>query len=96
MSLCRVDCDPVVCVCVTREDRDARFLSSRMAIVAAFRSWSGESLSLCHSLQLSIQFGSAGSLCIVGHDLKRTFSICLMPTALNGSTLKYPSEENAE
>lgn len=64
VSLCRVDCDPVVCV--TREDRDARFLSSRMAIVAAFRSWSGESL----SLQLSIQFGSAGSLCIVGHDLK--------------------------
>lgn len=28
--------------CVDREDRESRMLSSRMAIVAAFRSWSGE------------------------------------------------------
>ena len=36
----------LMCVCfhVHREDREARFLSSRMAIVAAFRSWSGKDL----------------------------------------------------
>lgn len=33
-----------VCCCVDREDRESRMLSSRMAIVAAFRSWSGEEL----------------------------------------------------
>lgn len=38
----------LMCVCfhAHREDRESRFLSSRMAIVAAFRSWSGKDLNV--------------------------------------------------
>lgn len=49
-----------VCVCVGhREDRESRFLSSKMAIVAAFRSWSGK---LCLFASLSIPETSMYSL----------------------------------
>lgn len=39
-----------VCFHFYREDKEARFLSSRMAIVAAFRSWSGKASTVIKTL----------------------------------------------
>lgn len=64
-----------VCKCVYcyvhREDRESRFLSSKMAIVAAFRSWSGKDflsakeLVLYH-LYFGGEYSSNVSFCIQG------------------------------
>uniref|UniRef100_A0A3B4VII4 RPTOR independent companion of MTOR complex 2 n=1 Tax=Seriola dumerili TaxID=41447 RepID=A0A3B4VII4_SERDU len=51
-----------------KEDREARFLSSRMAIVAAFRSWSGI-INLCKAGNPGIQ-SLIGLLCIPNMEVR--------------------------
>lgn len=36
----------VLCFLFNREDREARFLASKMSIVASFRSWAGKHVSI--------------------------------------------------
>uniref|UniRef100_A0A8C2WG10 RPTOR independent companion of MTOR complex 2 n=1 Tax=Cyclopterus lumpus TaxID=8103 RepID=A0A8C2WG10_CYCLU len=52
-----------------KEDREARFLSSRMAIVAAFRSWSGI-INLCKVGNSGIQ-SLIGLLCIPNMEVRK-------------------------
>lgn len=52
-----------------KEDREARFLSSRMAIVAAFRSWSGI-INLCKAGNSGIQ-SLVGLLCIPNMEVRK-------------------------
>uniref|UniRef100_A0A4W6FQT0 RPTOR independent companion of MTOR complex 2 n=1 Tax=Lates calcarifer TaxID=8187 RepID=A0A4W6FQT0_LATCA len=52
-----------------KEDREARFLSSRMAIVAAFRSWSGI-INLCKAGNSGIQ-SLIGLLCIPNMEVRK-------------------------
>ncbi|XP_071338507.1 rapamycin-insensitive companion of mTOR-like isoform X3 [Trachinotus anak] len=52
-----------------KEDREARFLSSRMAIVAAFRSWSGI-INLCKAGNPGIQ-SLIGLLCIPNMEVRK-------------------------
>ncbi|XP_034152350.1 rapamycin-insensitive companion of mTOR isoform X4 [Esox lucius] len=52
-----------------KEDREARFLSSRMAIVAAFRSWSGI-INLCRTGNSGIQ-SLIGLLCIPNMEVRK-------------------------
>ncbi|CAB1320062.1 unnamed protein product, partial [Coregonus sp. 'balchen'] len=52
-----------------KEDREARFLSSRMAIVAAFRSWSGI-INLCRAGNSGIQ-SLIGLLCIPNVEVRK-------------------------
>ncbi|XP_061116623.1 rapamycin-insensitive companion of mTOR isoform X2 [Conger conger] len=52
-----------------KEDREARFLSSRMAIVAAFRSWAGI-INLCKSGNSGIQ-SLIGLLCIPNMEVRK-------------------------
>ncbi|XP_037537084.1 rapamycin-insensitive companion of mTOR [Nematolebias whitei] len=52
-----------------KEDREARFLSSRMAIVAAFRSWSGI-INLCKPGNSGIQ-SLIGLLCIPNMEVRK-------------------------
>uniref|UniRef100_A0A8C7YKJ5 RPTOR independent companion of MTOR, complex 2 a n=1 Tax=Oryzias sinensis TaxID=183150 RepID=A0A8C7YKJ5_9TELE len=52
-----------------KEDREARFLSSRMAIVAAFRSWSGI-INLCKDENSGIQ-SLIGLLCIPNMEVRK-------------------------
>ncbi|XP_066568256.1 rapamycin-insensitive companion of mTOR isoform X5 [Amia ocellicauda] len=52
-----------------KEDREARFLASKMAIVAAFRSWSGI-INLCKSGNSGIQ-SLIGLLCIPNMEVRR-------------------------
>ncbi|XP_076010230.1 rapamycin-insensitive companion of mTOR-like isoform X2 [Genypterus blacodes] len=52
-----------------KEDREARFLSSRMAIVAAFRSWSGI-INLCKTGNAGIQ-SLIGLLCIPNMEVRK-------------------------
>ncbi|KAM4615987.1 rapamycin-insensitive companion of mTOR-like [Polymixia lowei] len=52
-----------------KEDREARFLSSRMAIVAAFRSWSGI-INLCKTGNSGIQ-SLIGLLCIPNMEVRK-------------------------
>ncbi|MBN3318173.1 RICTR protein, partial [Atractosteus spatula] len=52
-----------------KEDREARFLASKMAIVAAFRSWSGI-INLCKSGSSGIQ-SLIGLLCIPNMEVRR-------------------------
>ncbi|XP_068166209.1 rapamycin-insensitive companion of mTOR-like isoform X2 [Antennarius striatus] len=52
-----------------KEDREARFLSSRMAIVAAFRSWSGI-INLCRAGNSGIQ-SLVGLLCIPNTEVRK-------------------------
>lgn len=37
-----------------REDREARFLASKMSIVASFRSWSGKRYPFIFNMSLSV------------------------------------------
>ncbi|KAM6965452.1 rapamycin-insensitive companion of mTOR-like [Aplochiton taeniatus] len=53
-----------------KEDREARFLSSRMAIVAAFRSWSGI-INLCKAGNSGIQ-SLIGLLCIPNMEVRKS------------------------
>ncbi|XP_067087124.1 LOW QUALITY PROTEIN: rapamycin-insensitive companion of mTOR-like [Osmerus mordax] len=53
-----------------KEDREARFLSSRMAIVAAFRSWSGI-INLCKVGNSGIQ-SLIGLLCIPNMEVRKS------------------------
>ncbi|XP_028312751.1 rapamycin-insensitive companion of mTOR-like isoform X1 [Gouania willdenowi] len=52
-----------------KEDRESRFLSSRMAIVAAFRSWSGI-INLCKAGNSGIQ-SLIGLLCIPNMEVRK-------------------------
>ncbi|XP_042608354.1 rapamycin-insensitive companion of mTOR-like isoform X2 [Cyprinus carpio] len=52
-----------------KEDREARFLSSKMAIVAAFRSWSGI-INLCKSGNSGVQ-SLIGLLCIPNMEVRK-------------------------
>nr|XP_021332070.1 rapamycin-insensitive companion of mTOR isoform X1 [Danio rerio] len=52
-----------------KEDREARFLASKMAIVAAFRSWSGI-INLCKSGNSGVQ-SLIGLLCIPNMDVRK-------------------------
>ncbi|KAI1900201.1 hypothetical protein AGOR_G00047570 [Albula goreensis] len=52
-----------------KEDREARFLSSKMAIVAAFRSWAGI-INLCKSGNSGIQ-SLIGLLCIPNMEVRK-------------------------
>ncbi|XP_008334750.1 rapamycin-insensitive companion of mTOR isoform X2 [Cynoglossus semilaevis] len=52
-----------------KEDKEARFLSSRMAIVAAFRSWSGI-INLCKAGNSGIQ-SLIGLLCIPNMEVRK-------------------------
>ncbi|XP_030647088.1 rapamycin-insensitive companion of mTOR isoform X2 [Chanos chanos] len=52
-----------------REDREARFLASKMAIVAAFRSWAGI-INLCKSGNSGIQ-SLIGLLCIPNMEVRK-------------------------
>ncbi|XP_068594516.1 rapamycin-insensitive companion of mTOR-like [Brachionichthys hirsutus] len=52
-----------------KEDRESRFLSSRMAIVAAFRSWSGI-INLCKAGNSGIQ-SLVGLLCIPNMEVRK-------------------------
>uniref|UniRef100_A0A1A8BIB3 RPTOR independent companion of MTOR, complex 2 n=1 Tax=Nothobranchius kadleci TaxID=1051664 RepID=A0A1A8BIB3_NOTKA len=52
-----------------KEDRESRFLSSRMAIVAAFRSWSGI-INLCKAENSGIQ-SLIGLLCIPNMEVRK-------------------------
>ncbi len=71
---------------VFREDREARFMASKMSIVASFRSWSGKWCHLQSFLfiqQQSLLFESCGNIfdCAVNHTQcrVRTCAVWLTP-----------------